>query len=188
MHACALGFIWCEYAVIVYVHLQWAEAGSTVGITGQVPPIKRTMISLRDADLTMSLCPVCDRQRRELWWEIWRWHPLAQKLLVNGRSDRREGHALAGKTKLNPVSLNASEMMRLLLFCVDLFILLPCPPFIYYVNALTFLVVKQTTAEVGEGLDISKKYISNFISRLFLCCRPSRPAWSVTALHRLHTN
>lgn len=36
------------------------------------------------------------------------WHPLAQKLLVNSGSDRREGHAPAGKMKLNPVSLHAS--------------------------------------------------------------------------------
>lgn len=38
---------------------------------------------------------------------------MPQKLLVNGGSDRRDSHAPAGKMKLNPISLNASEMMCL---------------------------------------------------------------------------
>lgn len=59
---------------------------------------------------------------------------FGSELLVNSGSDRREGHALAGKLKLNPVSLNASEMMRLLHFCVDLFIFSSYPSFIYYVE------------------------------------------------------
>lgn len=96
-------------------------------------------ISIRYANFTVRpACPVYDKNTGELWWELRRWHPLVQKLLVNSGSDRREGHAPAGKMKLNPVLLNASEMMRLLHFCVDLFILLPCLPFIYYVEALTF--------------------------------------------------
>lgn len=94
--------------------------------------------SVRYADLTMSTCPACDRTRGQLRWDSWEWHPLAQKLLVNSGNDRRERYAPAGKMKLNPVSLNAPEMMRLLHFCADLFILSPCLPFIYYVEALTF--------------------------------------------------
>lgn len=43
-------------------------------------------------------------------WELWR---CLRKLLVNGGRDRRESHAPAGKLKLKPISLNASEMMCL---------------------------------------------------------------------------
>lgn len=37
----------------------------------------------------------------------------AQRLLVNGGSDRRGSHAPAGEMELNPVPPNASEMMGL---------------------------------------------------------------------------
>lgn len=89
---------------------------------------------------------------------MWRWHHLAEKLLVNSGSDRREGHALAGKMKLNPVSPNASEMMRLLHFCVDLFILSPCLPFIYHVEALTFTGCQADYSQVGVWLETSADY------------------------------
>lgn len=53
----------------------------------------------------MSACPA---QRRSSTLGV---VATAQKLLVNGGSDRRESHAPAGKMKLNPVPPNASEMM-----------------------------------------------------------------------------
>ena len=107
-------------------------------------------------------CQVCwfnHVTESSVWWnrrstvmgKMWQRHPLAQKVLVNSGSDRREGHAPAGKTKLNPVSLNASEMMRLLHSCADLFILSPCVPFIYYVGALTFPGCQADFSQVGES-------------------------------------
>lgn len=91
--------------------------------------ITGTTISGSFADLTTSTRPVDDknrgrrgRRRREAV------PPTAsfrlRGLQVSGGGDRRGGHAPAGEAKLNPVSLNASEMTRPLHFCADLFILL----------------------------------------------------------------
>lgn len=107
----------------------------------------------------MSTRPVYDSSRRKLRWESRGWHPLAQKLLVNSRSDRREGHGPVGKMKLNPVSLNASEMMRLLHFCENLFILLPGLPFIYYVEALTFPGCQAETSTDHHLARIVKQWL-----------------------------
>lgn len=139
-----------------------------------------------------------------MWW----WHLLAQKLLVNSGSDRREGHALAGRAKLNVVSLNASEMMRLLHSWADLFILSPCLPYTYYVEIWTVLGCQAGYSKVGEWLQWlqiwHKKCFRNFESQfrglnddcLYKCCRLPRCTYFVlnslligaSSCHIQHTN
>ena len=84
---------------------------------------------------------------------MWGWPPFGSGTAGKRRKWQTRGHALAGKTKLNPVSLNASEMMRLLHFCAELFILSPCMPFIYNVEAFTFPQCKEDCSQVGELLE-----------------------------------
>lgn len=91
--------------------------------------------------------------KRWLWWEMWGRPPFGSGTAGKRRKWQTRGHALAGKTKLNPVSLNASEMMRLLHFCAELFILSPCMPFIYNVEAFTFPQCKEDCSQVGELLE-----------------------------------
>lgn len=71
------------------------------------PASTSTMSTIKEASLTMSARSV--QRRRSALGVV----AMPQKLLVNGGSDRWESHAPAGKMKLNPISLNASEMMCL---------------------------------------------------------------------------
>lgn len=76
-------------------------------MAGEWPASTSTMGTITEASLTMSAWPV--QRRRSALGVV----AMAQQLLVNGGRDRRESHAPTGKLKLNPISLNASEMMCL---------------------------------------------------------------------------
>lgn len=76
-------------------------------MAGEWPASTSTMSTITEASLTMLAWPV--QRRRSALGVV----AMAQKLLVNGGRDRRESHAPTVKLKLNPISLNASEMMCL---------------------------------------------------------------------------
>lgn len=71
------------------------------------PASTSTLSTITEDSLTMSVWPI-QRRRSALGVVV-----MAQKLLVNGGSDRRDSHAPPGKMKLNPISLNASKILCL---------------------------------------------------------------------------
>lgn len=135
--------------------IQTSKAGSSFEMAGRSHSYNKDNDQCWGFWLTMTPCPECATVGK-LWWEMW--HPV---VMVKGGSGRREGHARAGEMKLNPVLLNASEMMRLLHFCVDLFTLWPCLLSIHYTKKYTF-VVRRTLAREGRDLKFRKCCRRNF--------------------------
>lgn len=80
--------------------------------------------------------------------------------------------------------------MRLLHSCVDLFILSPCLPFIYYVGALTFPGCQADFGQVGES-DFNKPSCGDIcLQSVFFQapgCRLPQWAQSVLNVSLLHT-